>query len=230
MLFFALALALALLDWYAIWRQIPWLGYLTKPGVMLALLAGLLLVTEMFTTPQAAGRMVFFALGLLFMLLGDVLLMLPGERFTGGLLAFLIGHVAYILGFGGLPFIQVVIVPALLIGALVVAVSLRVFLHMFRALQASGHSKTPYLVGGYGLVLTGMLIAALSSLIYGGWHIVHAYLVAGGALLFYFSDIMLGWDRFVRSLEHARLKVRVTYHLGQLGIILGMTLRWLDML
>jgi uncharacterized membrane protein YhhN len=43
-------------------------------------------------------------------------------------------------------------------------------------------------------------------------------------VLFYASDSMLAWDRFLKPLSHARLRVMVTYHLGQIGIILGATL------
>jgi hypothetical protein len=32
---------------------------------------------------------------------------------------------------------------------------------------------------------------------------------------------MLGFDRFVRPFKHARLWVRITYHLGQLGLAAG---------
>jgi hypothetical protein len=38
---------------------------------------------------------------------------------------------------------------------------------------------------------------------------------------------MLALDRFVNPLSHARLKVMTTYHLGQIGIILGAMLQLL---
>jgi uncharacterized membrane protein YhhN len=48
-----------------------------------------------------------------------------------------------------------------------------------------------------------------------------AALVSAGSVLFYASDGMLAWDRFINPLSHARLRVMVTYHLGQFGILGG---------
>jgi uncharacterized membrane protein YhhN len=54
-----------------------------------------------------------------------------------------------------------------------------------------------------------------------GWPIAAVISASVGALLFFASDSMLAWDRFLKPLSHARLRVMVTYHLGQVGIILG---------
>ena len=43
-----------------------------------------------------------------------------------------------------------------------------------------------------------------------------------GALLFYASDGILGWNRFVQPLPHGRLAVMTTYHLGQIGLVLAL--------
>jgi len=53
------------------------------------------------------------------------------------------------------------------------------------------------------------------------WSSIAALFASLGAILFYASDSMLAWDRFVNPLSHARLKVMTTYHLGQIGILLG---------
>jgi uncharacterized membrane protein YhhN len=49
-------------------------------------------------------------------------------------------------------------------------------------------------------------------------------LVLLGALLFLLSDTVLALDRFVGQRAHARMLVIVTYHLGQVLIVVG-TLR-----
>jgi uncharacterized membrane protein YhhN len=54
-----------------------------------------------------------------------------------------------------------------------------------------------------------------------GWQVQAALAVSLGAVLFFISDSILAWDRFVNPLSNARLKNMVTYHLGQIGIILG---------
>ncbi len=42
-------------------------------------------------------------------------------------------------------------------------------------------------------------------------------------MTFAVSDWVLGFDRFVRPLHQGRLAVMVTYHLGQLLLILGLS-------
>jgi uncharacterized membrane protein YhhN len=46
-------------------------------------------------------------------------------------------------------------------------------------------------------------------------------LLALGATVFMASDAVLASDRFVRPLRWGRLAVMVTYHLGQVLIVLG---------
>ncbi|MBW8011216.1 MAG: lysoplasmalogenase [Chloroflexi bacterium] len=227
---FVLALALALLDWIAVARSNTRLGYITRPGVMLAMLAGLWVsadLTSLSAHPEALP-LLWFAWGLVFSLAGDVLLMLPRQQFIGGLVAFLLAHLAYILGFGGLGYSHGLILPWVIITLLVVVVGSRVYLKIATGLRDSGEQKLQVPVAGYSLVISAMLVAALSSLINAHWEFGHAYLVSAGALLFYISDIILGWDRFVEPLPHAKLKVAVMYHLGQFGLVLGAALHYLQ--
>ena len=45
------------------------------------------------------------------------------------------------------------------------------------------------------------------------------------ALLFYGSDLMLGWDRFVKPRAFSGLAVMVTYHLAQAGFVVFLLTR-----
>jgi uncharacterized membrane protein YhhN len=91
---FWIAVALAGLDWVGTgfkWRNAR---LFTKPATLLVLMIWFI---------QGGGPF-WFGLGLMFSLVGDVLLMLPGSRFfISGLVAFLLAHVAYIIGFGPIP-------------------------------------------------------------------------------------------------------------------------------
>lgn len=49
--------------------------------------------------------------------------------------------------------------------------------------------------------------------------------VAVGGMLFFLSDTMLAYDRFVKPIPNGRLWVRITYHLGQILIISGAALQ-----
>jgi uncharacterized membrane protein YhhN len=42
-----------------------------------------------------------------------------------------------------------------------------------------------------------------------------------GASLFYASDSLIAWGRFLHDREWGRLAVMVTYHLGQIGLVLS---------
>jgi len=63
------------------------------------------------------------------------------------------------------------------------------------------------------LVISLMVISALGTLI-------PAAII--GALLFFASDAVLGWNRFVQPLPNARIIIMTTYHLGQIGLVLAL--------
>jgi uncharacterized membrane protein YhhN len=45
--------------------------------------------------------------------------------------------------------------------------------------------------------------------------------IAGG-LLFYASDALIAWNRFLEPQPWGRLAIIVTYHLGQIGLVLSL--------
>ena len=48
-----------------------------------------------------------------------------------------------------------------------------------------------------------------------------AALIALGAILFFTSDALLAWNRFVAPIARGKMLVIVAYHLGQMLLILG---------
>ena len=186
----------AVLDWIAVARQIKPLEYLAKPATLLALIAWAAL------HPQASPWLLV-ALG--FSLLGDVFLMLPVNAFVAGLGSFLIGHLAYLGAFSA-PW------PSRgwwLLG--LVAVTSPVVRSLLRAVQPASLQVA---VGVYILAISTMVASALA----GG-----VTLAVAGALLFMASDLMIGWNRFVRPWDWAKLAIIVTYHLGQLALATALT-------
>lgn len=224
-----IALVIAILDWVAVVRKNIRLGYITRPGVMVALLVWLWVsagLTSLSAHPEALPLR-WFAWGLAFSLAGDVLMMLPRQQFIGALVAFLLAHLAYIMGFDGLGYAQNLKIPWSMVVLLVAIPGTRIFINISAGLRKSGKQKLLIPVAAYSLVISAMLVAALSSLINAQWEFTHAYLVSAGALLFYISDVILGWDRFIDPLPNARLKIAVLYHLGQFGIVLGAVLHYI---
>jgi alkenylglycerophosphocholine/alkenylglycerophosphoethanolamine hydrolase len=206
-------LVLAILDWVAADKKLKILEYVTKPATMLALLWWI------WQSVGWGGSMLWFTLGAVFCLAGDVFLMLPWDMFIFGLVAFLLGHVGYVLGLSNLAF-SINLWGGFLIILLGIYLSW-LYPKLANGLSAKGKMelKIPVLI--YSLVISLMVYSALMTWTRPGWSTVAALLVSVGAVLFYASDSMLAWDRFLKPLSHARLRVMVTYHLGQIGIILG---------
>ena len=114
-----IAVLFAILDWIAVARKWQIVEYVAKPAVMVCLIAWLGM-NNGWSLP-----LLWFTVGLVFSLAGDVFLMLPKERFIAGLVSFLLAHIAYIIGLNTTPIPLTVVTLILLV--LVGLVSLRVF-------------------------------------------------------------------------------------------------------
>ena len=202
----AVAFALtAALDWLAVYRHWARLERVAKPLVMVALAA---LALTMGAADHTAGRLVLMAL--FFSLVGDVFLLREATvDFFGGLLAFLLAHLAYVFAFLLLGFRQW---WALL--GLVIAVSFGLTSGR-RIVRSAARDEGAALGAGvkaYLLVICTMVITASGT---------GRPLVLLGALTFMISDTVLGLDRFAGPRANARMVVIVTYHLGQAMMVIG---------
>ncbi len=211
---FWLTLALIILNWLAVWFEWRWANLASKPGVIAAMLVWYTSVCG--CQPPA----LWFGLGLVFSLAGDVLLMMPNRFFLYGNAAFMLAHSAYILGFNQPPpefsLIMISLFVAFLSLMLIIYAALR---QGVKSSPAFRRMAAPLAV--YSLVISLMVLSALSTLFRPQWQPSASGLVVSGALLFLFSDILLAFDRFVQSLPPARLWKRVAYQLGQLALVAG---------
>ena len=66
---------------------------------------------------------------------------------------------------------------------------------------------------GYIGVISAMVATAIGT---------RSPLVIAGAALFYCSDALIAWTRFIRDFRHGRLAVMVTYHLAQILLVLSL--------
>jgi len=212
-IFFWIALGIALLDWVAVAKQWKTLEYFAKPGVMVALLLSL------WSTGGLSGPLLWFALGLFFSMWGDIFLMLPREQFIAGLVAFLLGHIAYLIGFNQpLPPLNL---PGLILAVMVGLTAARLARAIVAGLLRSGNASLRLPVLAYSAVISLMLLSALLTLVRPDWDSGDALLASAGAMLFFISDSVLAWNKFVTPLPNGRLLVIITYHLGQALIALG---------
>jgi uncharacterized membrane protein YhhN len=51
-------------------------------------------------------------------------------------------------------------------------------------------------------------------------------LVTVGAILFYSSDVVLAWNKFVNPIKNGRLANMILYHLGQAALVAGVLIQF----
>ena len=193
------------------WRRVE---YVAEPAVILSLIAGLAVSTGL------QGSAFWFGLGLFFSLLGDVILIPPSEKlFLAGLIAFLLTHICYLIGFQ-----QQMLAPSawsLVVIVVILLNAVRILRRMVASMRARGMDRLVYPVIVYGLVISLMLYAAMSTISDHSWNIGAAFLVSMGAFLFWLSDLILAWNKFVSPLKIGRLAIVALYQFGQIGLIAG---------
>ena len=213
-MFWIAALVFAALESLALWKKWTRLEYLAKPAVMITLFFWL------WTSTGLSGAPLWFGLGILLSLTGDVLLMISLDRlFMAGLVAFLLAHAAYLVGFN-IPVPEISawgFVLAIIVGLGGMRVTRRILSQL--AANGQGHMRTPLII--YSTVISLMLLSAMMKLTDVTWNANAAVLVSVGALLFYISDIILAWHKFVSPIRYGRIYNIGAYHLGQITLIAG---------
>jgi alkenylglycerophosphocholine/alkenylglycerophosphoethanolamine hydrolase len=212
---FSLAVLFAMADWYAVEKNVFWLRYLAKPLVIVAL--GIWLLCQ----PLDFAVLFWFFLALVFSLIGDIWLLAPPRFFMLGLASFLLAHVCYIIGINNenLPPLTW---PVIRLVSFFVFMGVFIYPLLFRGIkQRSGTRKLQGATLIYYIVLSLMAISATTTLYRPDWEYQTVVFVSAGGLLFFFSDFLLAFDRFIRPVNHGRMVVHISYHLGQFGLILG---------
>ena len=213
-IFLLLAILFAALESLALWKYWLNLEYIAKPAVMISLFLWL------FTSTGLNGALLWFGLGIILSLAGDVLLMLSLDRFfLFGLVAFLLAHLAYVIGFN-------IPLPEFSVWSIVFAVMVslggaRVIRRIVDALPSRGQARMRVPIIVYSTVISVMLLSAMMKLMDLTWDANAALLVSGGAFLFYISDIILAWNKFVALIQYGRIYNIAAYHLGQIMLIAG---------
>ncbi|TMF02520.1 MAG: lysoplasmalogenase [Chloroflexi bacterium] len=200
----AVTAVLALAEWFAVAASRRGLEYVAKPAVMVGLIAFAILLH-----PADSIERTFFVVALTFGLISDIFLMLPRDMFLLGLVAALVEHLAYIAGFNHRPLQAALLAVAAVIALVSVAVILPPVIRALRKNQ-------PALVWPVVAYVTVFVIMVSSSGSTG------SLVALAGALLFFYSDGLLAWNRFVKPLSWGRLGNIVLYHTGQALIVLSL--------
>ena len=206
----ALAGAAAVVDWVAVGSGNRRLEYAAKPAVLGALVAAAAVLPLDHT--DLVARRWWFVAALACCLVGDILLMLPGNLFVPGLAAFLVGHGLFIVGLlqppapPGVPPFSFAVTGLVAAAVVVVAVESVPGAILLRSLVTARHEALVAPVCVYTAAIATMVVLAVN---------VGVVAAAIGSVLFLVSDTLLSWNRFVRPVPSGPLAVHVTYHLAQ---------------
>jgi uncharacterized membrane protein YhhN len=218
MIYLIAALIFAALTALATWKKNRALEFAAKPAVLA------LLLIYLWDAVGLGGALLWFALGMLFSLIGDVLLLWLDRMFLHGLVSFLLAQIAYVIGFNSPP--SDVSLWAFAMAVIVALGSARVLRRILSALAEKGNTRMRLPVTVYGLVITLMLLSAMLKLTDPLWGAGASLLVALGAFLFYLSDIVLAWLKFVTPIQNGRVINIGLYHLGQICIAAGVVMQF----
>lgn len=227
-LLLALTLVVAAVDWVAIGltaragitdrtrHRARLVEYAAKPATMVLLASFLLALTA--GGPQPRAQVWWFLAAVLLSLAGDVFLMVPRDLFLAGLGSFLLAHVAYIVGILAFGHVDSWSGPAIAWLLLVVA-TIPLARHLIGAITDAAERAA---VTVYMLVVGVMVASAWTLPWRSGVPLAVGLAGAVGASLFFASDSMIGWRRFVRDFPGSDVLIIVTYHLGQIGLVLSL--------
>jgi uncharacterized membrane protein YhhN len=186
--------------------------YFLKPFATLVVIA---MVLASFLEPAQNLLYTFGVLvGLVFSLGGDIALMFQEKRkaFLAGIGFFIMAQVSYSVVFSMLGrFTSWDILTALILIAAGVG-----FFGMIRR----GLGSLKYPVIAYIVIISFMVSRAFSTFMSTAFHLRQALMIVSGALLFYFSDIILAANMFWRPWRYHRVNL-VFYYSGQCLIALA---------
>lgn len=176
-----------------------WLFYTFKPLTMVLIILIPILRSKDLTIYPA-----LITLGLGFALVGDVLLMIPSDRFLSGVVAFLGTHICYILAISNQigEFNWIPLLPLVLLGILVMVI------------LTPAMERMKYPVYLYTLIIIFMVWMAWER-----WFFIPAQeslLILIGACLFAGSDLVLIVNKYLRKFRIAQVLTLGMYFTAQL--------------
>ncbi|MEP6623518.1 MAG: lysoplasmalogenase [Acidimicrobiia bacterium] len=190
-------------NWIAVAREHVLGMYVCKP-LTLVLMIGAAAALD----PRSSSTRGWFVVALMLSLAGDVFLMLPTDAFVAGLSAFLLAHVAYVVGINQSSAGDwVLAIP-------VIAVAMLMGTRLVRGIRDQGQPRLVPPVVAYVLTILVMVSSAVAS---------GNAVMAVGAVSFMVSDALIGEHRFVRKRPWQPVSIMVTYHLAQALLVVSLT-------
>ena len=176
--------------------------------IVKSILSLLFVITALLQLHPVPAYYHYLFVGLIFCLIGDVFLALPQKKaFMVGLVAFLVGHVLYIFSFSSLIQIYYWISAWLFI---IFCMSALIFLWLRPHLKSK---LIPVLL--YILVITVMASGAWAVFWKSSFQISGRIFILLGSLCFYFSDVFVARNKFIKEEYRNRLLGLPLYYTGQ---------------
>jgi len=176
--------------------------------IVKSILSLLFVITALLQLHPVPAYYQYLFVGLIFCLIGDVCLALPQKKaFRVGLVAFLVGHVLYILSFSSLTQIYYWISAWLFI---LFCMSALIFLWLLPHLKSM---LIPVLL--YILVITVMVSGAWAVFWKSPFQISGRVFILIGSLCFYFSDVFVARNKFIKEEYRNRFLGLPLYYTGQ---------------
>ncbi|MBN2443718.1 MAG: lysoplasmalogenase [Spirochaetales bacterium] len=153
-------------------------------------------------------------LGLIFSLAGDIIIFFKKNPFfLIALASFACTHIAYAISF--LFYSQFSLMD---IGTSIVIISIGLIIYFYFSRHLK-KLKIPVIF--YLVIISFMAWRAVSTLFGHRLTLIQGLFIAGGSILFYISDIILGMNMFVKPIRKFHLKNLSLYYCGQLFIALS---------
>ena len=152
--------------------------------------------------------------------------MLNDRFFVSGLLAFFLGCLLYIVGFGRLIPPAQNYFPGLILFGVIFIVSLKVILKIIKSIKSTTRKQMKTYLLLYSLIISLLLYSASLTLLDSNWNYISALWVVFGALFFYVSDVMNAWNRFVSPVSFGSVKIMISYHFAQIAMGIGVVLHY----
>lgn len=207
------AFFLAILNWIAVYFAWKWADYITKPSIILILLAWLIM------SGNNDLHLRWFSIALIFSLVADTFLLFSNRFFLIGIFSFLLVQIAYVIGLN--PSLPPINLASL---AIILAISwtgIQFYRLIFSRTRLKVERKLQILILIYSIVIGLMVFSALITLVRPEkeWEIFPALLASIGALLFLTSDTLHAWNNLIFPVRSSKILVRITYHLAQFALV-----------
>jgi alkenylglycerophosphocholine hydrolase len=215
-----------LLDWAAVWFNWHSVKPFSKPMAMVLVILWSLTAVSW----QVNLLLSLLLMAQIFGLVGDVCLLFPRRWFKWGLHSFFVGHLFYI----GILTLLIIEAHAtggvsqnvyrwFVLSLVVWGLQLGGFYLIFKPVsELQLISRSLWVaVQMYASLLSGMVaLTFLTVVVLPGvsWRLMP---LLSGSVLFFISDTLLAYDKFVSNLLKGRLWVRITYHLAQFCLAWG---------